>query len=78
MTRDTALAAALPVPLTTVRSPMHEIGRRGLALLLAMLRGEPVESLRLSPTLVIRESTGAGQRAPVPVPVTAAHDSVSR
>jgi LacI family transcriptional regulator len=75
---DTALAAALPVPLTTVRSPMHEIGRRGLALLLAMLRGEPVESLRLSPTLVIRESTGAGQRTAAPTPVTARDGSVSQ
>ncbi|WP_433286263.1 LacI family DNA-binding transcriptional regulator [Pseudonocardia sp. CA-142604] len=73
---DTALAAALPVPLTTVRSPMHEIGRRGLALLLAMLRDEPVESQRLTPTLVIRESTGTGRRAPAPAPVTVRDDSV--
>jgi LacI family transcriptional regulator len=63
---DTALAAALAVPLTTVRSPMQEIGRQGLALLLAMLRGEPVESLRFPPTLVIRASTGVGRQGSSP------------
>ncbi|MEO3876073.1 LacI family DNA-binding transcriptional regulator [Nonomuraea sp. B12E4] len=54
---DTALAAELPTPLTTVRSPMREIGRRGLELLLDLLRGVEAQSLRLPPTLVVREST---------------------
>ena len=54
---DTALAAELPTPLTTVRSPMHEMGRRGLLMLLDILQGEDVEPLRLPPSLVVREST---------------------
>ncbi|MEV4455090.1 LacI family DNA-binding transcriptional regulator [Microbispora sp. NPDC049633] len=54
---DTALTAELPTPLTTVRSPMHEIGRRGLEMLLDLLQGAEVEPLRLPPTLVVREST---------------------
>ncbi|WP_182908891.1 LacI family DNA-binding transcriptional regulator [Microbispora sp. H13382] len=54
---DTALAAELPTPLTTVRSPMHEIGRLGLEMLLDLLQGAEVEPLRLPPTLVVREST---------------------
>ncbi|MEU6645141.1 substrate-binding domain-containing protein [Saccharomonospora sp. NPDC046836] len=54
---DTPLAAELPVPLTTVRSPMHEMGRRGLDLLARLLQGEEVKSERLRPELVIRAST---------------------
>jgi LacI family transcriptional regulator len=54
---DTPLAAELPIPLTTVRSPMHEMGRRGLDLLVALLRGDEVESVRLPPELVVRASS---------------------
>ncbi|WP_235998661.1 LacI family DNA-binding transcriptional regulator [Qaidamihabitans albus] len=54
---DTPLAAELPVPLTTVRSPMHEMGRRGIDLLARLLQGEHVESERLRPELMIRAST---------------------
>ena len=54
---DTPLAAELPVPLTTVRSPMHEMGRRGIELLVRLLRGEQVESEQLRPELVVRVST---------------------
>ena len=57
---DTPLAAELPVPLTTVRSPMRELGRRGVDLLTRLLRGEQVESERLRPELVVRASTTAG------------------
>lgn len=56
---DTPLAAELPIPLTTVRSPMHEMGRRGLDLLVALLRGDEVESVRLAPELVVRASSAA-------------------
>jgi LacI family transcriptional regulator len=55
---DVPLAAELPVALSTVRSPMHEMGRRGLTLLLDRLEGRPVRSERLAPTLVPRSSTG--------------------
>ncbi|PRX44653.1 LacI family transcriptional regulator [Prauserella shujinwangii] len=54
---DTPLAAELPVPLTTVRSPMHEMGRRGIDLLARLLQGEQVRSERLRPELVVRAST---------------------
>lgn len=55
---DVSLAAELPVPLTTVRSPMVEMGRQGMARLLARAAGTPVRSLRLKPELVARESSG--------------------
>lgn len=53
---DTDLAAALPVPLTSVRSQMHEIGRRGLQLLVQAIGGDTPESQRLEPELVVRAS----------------------
>jgi LacI family transcriptional regulator len=54
---DTPLAAELPVPLTTVRSPMHEMGYRGLNLLVRLIQGEEVESERLAPDFMVRAST---------------------
>ena len=54
---DTPLASELPVALSTVRSPMHEMGRRGLALLAALIRGEEVAAERLPPELVARASS---------------------
>jgi LacI family transcriptional regulator len=54
---DTPLAAALPLPLTSVRSPMHEMGTRALELLVSVLGGETPESERLEPELVVRAST---------------------
>jgi LacI family transcriptional regulator len=54
---DTPLAAELPVPLTTIRSPMREMGRRGLRMLVRLLEGTPVESERLRPELVVRASS---------------------
>lgn len=56
---DVSIAAELPVPLTTVRSPMVEMGRQGMARLLARAAGTPVRSVRLRPELVARESSGA-------------------
>ncbi|MCW2903071.1 MAG: LacI family transcriptional regulator [Streptosporangiaceae bacterium] len=54
---DTPLAAELPIPLTTVHSPMREMGRRAAESLVRLLGGEPVESERLRPTLMVRAST---------------------
>lgn len=54
---DTPLAAELPLPLTTVRSPMLDMGRRGLRLLVRLLEGAPVESERLAPELIVRASS---------------------
>ncbi|WP_037810787.1 MULTISPECIES: LacI family DNA-binding transcriptional regulator [Amycolatopsis] len=54
---DTPLAASISIPLTTIRSPMHEMGRRALATLLRKLAGQEVESERLQPELIVRAST---------------------
>jgi LacI family transcriptional regulator len=54
---DTPLAAEMSVPLTTVRSPMHLIGRRALEQLLGVMRGVPVASEQLEPELIVRAST---------------------
>ena len=56
---DVPLAAELPIPLTTIRSPMHQMGYRAVELLMRRLDGRPVGSERLTPELVIRASTTA-------------------
>nr|WP_208407728.1 LacI family DNA-binding transcriptional regulator [Amycolatopsis granulosa] len=56
---DIPLAAELPVPLTSVRSPMHEMGRRALELLVTVLNGGHAQSQRLEPELRVRASTAA-------------------
>ncbi|MFZ5869160.1 MAG: LacI family DNA-binding transcriptional regulator [Actinomycetota bacterium] len=55
---DTPLAEHLPIPLSTVRSPMRQMGRAAVSLLHRRLAGEAVESVRLTPTLVVRASSG--------------------
>ena len=54
---DTSLAAQLPIALSSVRSPMMDIGRVAVKLLLGILNGETVESVRLAPILCVRESS---------------------
>ncbi|WP_028849479.1 LacI family DNA-binding transcriptional regulator [Thermocrispum municipale] len=54
---DIPLAAELPLPLTSVRSPMHEMGKRALEVLVAILGGQEPRSERLAPKLVVRAST---------------------
>ena len=54
---DVPLAAELPIPLTTVRSPMHHMGERAVELLLRVLAGDPGTCERLPPVLVPRAST---------------------
>ncbi|OZC33201.1 LacI family DNA-binding transcriptional regulator [Gordonia polyisoprenivorans] len=54
---DTPLAAAGALPLTTIRSPMHEMGRRAVGLLMQVLAGEEPESVLLEPELIVRSST---------------------
>lgn len=57
---DTSLAAQLPIPLSSVRSPMMEIGRRAVGLLLNVLDHHPAESQLLEPQLMVRESSDFG------------------
>jgi LacI family transcriptional regulator len=54
---DVELAAETAPSLTTIRSPMHEMGAVGMRTLAALINGEAVESQRLMPTLVVRQST---------------------
>lgn len=54
---DTPLAANLPVPLTSVSSSMHEMGQAGFGLLREVISGEEPESIRLKPSLRVRESS---------------------
>jgi len=54
---DVSVAANLPIPLTTIRSPMKEMGRRAVELLISLLAGNLVNSVRLPPVLVPRATT---------------------
>jgi LacI family transcriptional regulator len=60
---DVPLAGALPVALSTVRSPMREMGIRAVHLLMKKLAGEEVTSERLAPSLIARASTVTGPPA---------------
>jgi LacI family transcriptional regulator len=54
---DTSLAAELPIPLSSVRSPMLDIGRAAVSLFQRVLEGERVDPVALKPTLCVRESS---------------------
>ena len=54
---DTPLAPALPIPLTTLRNPLREVGKRSMDLLLRLIRGEHCESVVMQPELIVRESS---------------------
>jgi LacI family transcriptional regulator len=60
---DVSVAAELPIPLTTIRSPMHAMGHRAVELLVRKLEGDEVPSELLVPTLVARATT-TGEIAP--------------
>jgi DNA-binding LacI/PurR family transcriptional regulator len=44
-------------PLTTVRQPFAEVGRRAIGVLIEMVDGAPAHGEFLPPTLVVRDST---------------------
>jgi LacI family transcriptional regulator len=56
---DVPLAAHAHPPLTTVRQPIYEIGRRICRMLIRLLEGEPLERRQalLAPELIIRASS---------------------
>jgi signal transduction histidine kinase/DNA-binding LacI/PurR family transcriptional regulator/CheY-like chemotaxis protein len=63
--------SATTLPLTTVRAPFYELGRRAVQLVLAQLRGEPVPELQSIPTkLVVRRSCGCLSHAVEHEPAT--------
>jgi LacI family transcriptional regulator len=55
---DTAMAARLHPPLTTVRQPMRELGTRAAALLFDRMDGRPASSVLMRTAPVIRQSCG--------------------
>lgn len=60
---DVAVGQYLPIPLTTVRSPMFEMGRLGTRMLIDLIGGLNVHPVLLEPTLVPRQSSiGATNR----------------
>ena len=61
---DAAFAALLPVPLTTLRQPVREIGAAALTAMLDRLAHPdlPPRDIFLHPTLVVRKSCGASGR----------------
>ncbi|MBC7249717.1 MAG: LacI family DNA-binding transcriptional regulator [Anaerolineae bacterium] len=60
---DIPLAAHAHPPLTTVRQPIYEIGRRICQMLIQIITGEPLDNyhLILEPTLILRQSSGPAQ-----------------
>jgi LacI family transcriptional regulator len=54
---DVPLAAELPIPLSSVRVPLHEVGERAVATMLDLLAGGSPASIRLAPTLQVRGSS---------------------
>ncbi|AKQ55677.1 LacI family DNA-binding transcriptional regulator [Bordetella hinzii] len=55
---DTPLAAELPIPLTSIKSSMHQMGLTAMELLLERIAGKSPASVRLRPELVVRASSG--------------------
>ena len=55
---DTPLAGALPIGLSTIHSPMHQMGRLGLELLLQKLAGGDPGSLRAARWCAAAAATG--------------------
>jgi len=55
---DLEIASYVNPPLTTIRHPNVELGRRAVTMLLARLNGASVNPQKLAPKLIIRQSTG--------------------
>lgn len=60
---DTPLAPELPISLTTLRTPLREIGAMSMSVLLDMLRGKPGKSILLKPHLIVRQSSNYTARS---------------
>jgi LacI family transcriptional regulator len=58
---DVPLAEHVNPPLTTVRQPVYEIGKRTCGMLIELLQDKPLQQphIILKPELIIRESCGA-------------------
>jgi LacI family transcriptional regulator len=54
---DIDIISAMAVPLSTIRQPTYEIGRRAADLLLHRRAQDPTEAITVRPELIVREST---------------------
>ncbi|MDR1808615.1 MAG: LacI family transcriptional regulator [Propionibacteriaceae bacterium] len=63
---DIDLTSVLAVPMTTIRQPTYDIGRRAAELLLHRHAHDPIERVTLVPELVVRESTTLNANADRP------------
>lgn len=61
---DISIARELPVPLTSIRTPLAEMGELSTKALLARIAGELVSTVRLTPQLIVRQSSDSGSRSP--------------
>ncbi len=59
---DVSIAPELPIPLSTVRSPLRDMGARAVTSLIDRVEGRTVDVVRLRPELIVRESSGRGPR----------------
>ncbi|MGJ9405467.1 LacI family DNA-binding transcriptional regulator [Nesterenkonia aurantiaca] len=59
---DTPLAESVGIPMTTIRSKMHLMGREALLTLLALIAGKEVSSQKLEPELIVRASSAVSVR----------------
>ncbi|MCE7981563.1 MAG: LacI family transcriptional regulator [Caldilinea sp. CFX5] len=61
---DIRPASYVNPPLTTVRQPLQQMGRTGMAMVLALIDKTPVQNKMLDCTLVVRASTGVAPGGP--------------
>ncbi|OTG85485.1 LacI family transcriptional regulator [Acinetobacter sp. ANC 4558] len=54
---DISLAKQLPIPLSSINSPMYAMGFNAFELLLKIMNGSEAESLKMKPTIMCRESS---------------------
>lgn len=54
---DTQVAANLPIPLTTIKSPMYKMGYYAMQTLIQRIRGDVISSITFQPELIVRAST---------------------
>jgi LacI family transcriptional regulator len=54
---DTPLAANLPIGLTSIHSPMHEMGYQSMQMLYKIINGGQPQSVFLKPHLLVRDSS---------------------
>ena len=61
---DTAIAALLPVPLTSVSLPLGGMGKEAVDLLIDLIEGGTPDSILHTPRLIARASSGGEPAQP--------------